>query len=91
MGLHARAKETNRTRERGICFVWPALVGVCDDGAGARGRGDVAAGGADGGAGRHVQRTGGGKHAVGVCDDGRYCVLITRTQGPGAFTSLLVR
>jgi len=45
-------------------------VGVCDDGAGARGRGDAGAGGAGGGAGGHVQRAGSGKHAVGVCDDG---------------------
>jgi hypothetical protein len=45
-------------------------VGVCDDGAGARGRGDARAGGAGGGAGGHVHRAGSGKHAVGVCDDG---------------------
>jgi len=45
-------------------------VGVCDDGAGARGRGDAGAGGAGGGSGGHVQRTARGKHAVGVCDDG---------------------
>jgi hypothetical protein len=44
-------------------------VGVCDDGAGARGGLDEGAGGAGGGTGRHIQSAGGGKHAVGVCDD----------------------
>jgi hypothetical protein len=38
-------------------------VGVCGDGAGARG-------GAGGGVDRLSQRAGGGKHAVGICDDG---------------------
>ena len=47
-------------------------VGVCDDGAGARGGGDgdEVAGGAGGGVGGHAQCTGLGKHAVGICDDG---------------------
>jgi hypothetical protein len=40
-------------------------VGVCDDGAGARGRGDAGVGGAGGGAGGHIQRAERGKHAVG--------------------------
>ena len=40
-------------------------VGVCDDGAGARGRGDAGAGGAGGGAGGHVQRSGRCKRALG--------------------------
>jgi len=40
-------------------------VGVCDDGAGARGRSDASAGGAGGGGGGHVQRAACGKHAVG--------------------------
>jgi hypothetical protein len=44
-------------------------VGVCDDGAGARGGADAGAGGAGGGGGGHVRCAGGGKHAVGVCDD----------------------
>ena len=46
-------------------------VGVCGDGAGARGGGDgdEGAGGAGGGVGGHAQCTGLGKHAVGVCDD----------------------
>jgi hypothetical protein len=38
---------------------------------GARGGGDEGAGGAGGCAGEHVQRAERGKHAVGVCDDGR--------------------
>ena len=40
-------------------------VGVCDDGAGARGGDDEGAGGAGGGAGGHVQRAGCGKLVVG--------------------------
>jgi hypothetical protein len=45
-------------------------VGVCDDGAGTRGRVDEGAGGAGGGASGHVHRAELVKHAVGVCDDG---------------------
>jgi hypothetical protein len=39
-------------------------VGVCEDGAGARGGDDAGAGGAGGGGGGHVEGAGGGNHAV---------------------------
>jgi hypothetical protein len=45
-------------------------VGVCDDGARARGGGDTSAGGAGGGADGHVQCAERGKHAVGVYEAG---------------------
>ena len=50
-------------------------VDVCDDGAGARGRGDAGVGGAGGDACGHVQRAERGNHAVG-------CMCVSHSSRP---------